>query len=181
MGKPKEPKPARLFMSLMAAEETALHQALKDLEQAFGKVDFVSERFPFNQTDYYTEEMGDPLFRHFVTFDGLIPPSSLPEVKRNTNRIEEKCATREGKRQINIDPGYLCLEHLILATTKGYSHRPYLRDGIYADLALIYRNKSFEPLEWTYPDYRQPEVISLFNELRKTYFEALKRRSLHSC
>ena len=181
MGEPKEPKPARLFMSLMAAEETALHQALKDLEQAFGKVDFVSERFPFNQTDYYTEEMGDPLFRHFVTFDGLIPPSSLPEVKRNTNRIEEKCATREGKRQINIDPGYLCLEHLILATTKGYSHRPYLRDGIYADLALIYRNKSFEPLEWTYPDYRQPEVISLFNELRKTYSEALKRRSLHLC
>ena len=181
MGEPKEPKPVRLFMSLMAAEETALHQALKDLEQAFGKVDFVSERFPFNQTDYYTEEMGDPLFRHFVTFDGLIPPSSLPEVKRSTNRIEEKCATREGKRQINIDPGYLCLEHLILATTKGYSHRPYLRDGIYADLALIYRNKSFEPLEWTYPDYRQPEVISLFNELRKTYFEALKRRSLHLC
>ena len=181
MGEPKEPKPARLFMSLIAAEETALHQALKDLEQAFGKVDFVSERFPFNQTDYYTEEMGDPLFRHFVTFDGLIPPSSLPEVKRSTNRIEEKCATREGKRQINIDPGYLCLEHLILATTKGYSHRPYLRDGIYADLALIYRNKSFEPLEWTYPDYRQPEVISLFNELRKTYSEALKRRSLHLC
>ena len=181
MGEPKEPKPARLFMSLMAAEEIALHQALKDLEQAFGKVDFVSERFVFNQTDYYTEEMGDPLFRHFVTFDGLIPPSSLPEVKRSTNRIEEKCATREGKRQINIDPGYLCLEHLILATTKGYSHRPYLRDGIYADLALIYRNKSFEPLEWTYPDYRQPEVISLFNELRKTYSEALKRRSLHLC
>jgi len=181
MGKPKEPNPARLFMSLIAAEETALHQALKDLEQAFGKVDFVSERFPFNQTDYYTEEMGDPLFRHFVTFDGLIPPSSLPEVKRSTNRIEGKCTTREGKRQINIDPGYLCLEHLILATTKGYSHRPYLRDGIYADLALIYRNKSFEPLEWTYPDYRQPEVISLFNELRKTYFEALKRRSLHLC
>lgn len=71
MGEPKEPKPARLFMSLMAAEETALHQALKDLEQAFGKVDFVSERFPFNQTDYYTEEMGDPLFRHFVTFDEI--------------------------------------------------------------------------------------------------------------
>jgi hypothetical protein len=40
MGKPKEPKPARLFMSLMSAEETVLHQALMDLQQAFGKVDF---------------------------------------------------------------------------------------------------------------------------------------------
>jgi hypothetical protein len=181
MGKPKEPKPARLLMSLMAAEETVFYQALKDIQQAFGKVDFVSERFPFDQTDYYAEEMGGPLFRHFITFDGLIPPSSLPEVKKSTNRIEGKFATGEGRRQINIDPGYLCLEHLILATTKGYSHRPYLRDGIYADLALIYRNKSFEPLEWTYPDYRQEEIISLFNELRKTYLEALKRRPLHPC
>ena len=181
MGKPKEPKPAKLFMSLMTAEETVLHQTLKDLQEVFGKVDFVSVRFPFNQTDYYTEEMGGPLFRHFVTFDDLIPPSSLPDIKKSTNEIEGKFATLEGRRQINIDPGYLCLEHLILATTKGYSHRPYLRGGIYADLTLIYRHQSFDPLKWTYPDYRQQDVISLFNELRKTYLEALKRRPPHPC
>ena len=79
----------------------------------------------------------------------------LPEIKLTTNRLEEQWATPEGNRRINIDPGYLCLQHVVLATTKGYTHRPYLRDGIYADLTLIYRDKSFQPLEWTYPDYRQ--------------------------
>jgi hypothetical protein len=105
----------------------------------------------------------------------------LPEIKQTTNRLEEKYATPVGNRRINIDPGYLCSEHVILATTKGYTHRPYLREGIYADLTLIYRNKSFQPLEWTYPDYRQEEIIQLFNQFRKTYLEELKERVCHPC
>jgi hypothetical protein len=82
---------------------------------------------------------------------------------------------------LNIDPGYLSLEHVILATTKGYTHRPYLRDGIYADLTLIYQKGSYRALEWTYPDYGQPNIIALFNHLRTMYAEALKRRTDHSC
>jgi hypothetical protein len=119
--------------------------------------------------------MGDALFRHFVTFERLLSIPSLPDIKRSTNRLEEKYAAPDGNRRINIDPGYLCLEHVILATTKGYAHRPYLRAGIYADLTLIYRDKSFQPLEWTYPDYRQAEVTQLFNQLRKKYIEDLRR------
>ena len=125
--------------------------------------------------------MGDHLFRHFITFKNLIPIHLLPDIKHSTNRLEERYATPIGNRRLNIDPGYLCLEHVILATTKGYAHRPYLREGIYADLTLIYRNKSFQPLEWTYPDYRQEEVIGLFNQFRKGYVEDLKGRSCHSC
>lgn len=102
---------------------------------------------------------------------------SLPQIKRSTNGLEEKYANSLGNRRINIDPGYICLEHAVLATTKGYAHRPYLREGIYVDLTLIYRNKSFQALEWTYPDYRQQEVIGLFNQFRKKYADDLKGRS----
>jgi hypothetical protein len=98
-----------------------------------------------------------------------------------TNRLEEKYANSDGHRRFNIDPGYVCLEHVILATTKGYTHRPYLRDGIYADLTLIYRSKSFQPLEWTYPDYRKEEIITLFNQFRKKYLEDLKGGSQRPC
>ena len=175
MGQPKEPRPARLFMSLIASEGGVLHQGLEDLRQEYGEVDFFSKTFPFNLTDYYAAEMGDALFRHFITFERLISIPSLPDIKRSTNRLEEKHATSDGKRRINIDPGYLCLEHVILATTKGYTHRPYLRAGIYADLTLIYREKSFQPLEWTYPDYRQGEVTQLFNQLRRKYSEDLRK------
>ncbi len=175
MGKPKEPRPVRLFMSLIASEEGVLHQGIDALRLDYGEIDFMSEKFSFDLTDYYAPEMGDALFRYFITFERFIQIPSLPDIKRSTNRLEEEYATPSGNRRINIDPGYLCLEHVILATTKGYTHRPYLRVGIYADLTLIYRNKSFQPLEWTYPDYRQPEVTELFNQLRRKYAEDLRK------
>jgi Domain of unknown function (DUF4416) len=181
MGKPKEPEPVKLFMSVMAMEDDIFQQGVKDLRSAFGEADRISERLPFDLTDYYTLEMGKPLFRHFVTFERLIPIPILPDIKQATNRLEEKYAALDGKRRINIDPGYMCLEHVILATTKGYTHRPYLRDGIYADLTLIYRQKSFQPLEWTYPDYCQEKVIALFNQFRKEYLESLRGGRHRSC
>jgi hypothetical protein len=181
MGKPKEPRPAKLFMSFIASENGLFPQGLKDLCSAFGEADYISERFPFDFTDYYTHEMGKTLFRHFITFEPLISIPILPDIKQTTNRLEEEHAAPPGNRRINIDPGYICLEHVILATTKGYTHRPYLRDGIYADLALIYRNKSFQPLEWTYPDYREEKIIILFNHLRKKYLEDLRGGQQRPC
>ncbi len=181
MGKPKEPKPAKLFMSLIALEDDVFHHGLDDLRSTFGETDTVSERMPFDLTEYYTDEMGKPLFRHFVTFERLISIPVLPDVKLATNRLEEKYEGLNRGRRINIDPGYICLEHVILATTKGYTHRPYLRDGIYADLTLIYRNKSFRPLEWTYPDYRLEVVITFFNRSRNQYLEGLGGRKSRLC
>jgi hypothetical protein len=181
MGRPKEPEPAKLFMSLIALEEEIFRDGVEEFRSIFGETDTMSERFPFDLTDYYTQEMGKPLFRHFVTFGRLISIPSLPDVKLATNRLEEKYARPDGSRRINIDPGYVCLQHVILATTKGYTHRPYLRDGIYADLTLIYRNKSFQPLEWTYPDYRKEAVIALFNRFRGNYLEDLGGRNNRPC
>jgi len=181
MGRPKEPEPAKLFMSFIASEEEIFRDGVEEFRSIFGGTDTMSERFPFDFTDYYTQEMGKPLFRHFMTFGRLIPIPSLPDVKLATNRLEEKYARPDGSRRINIDPGYVCLEHVILATTKGYTHRPYLRDGIYADLTLIYRNKSFQPLEWTYPDYRKEAVIALFNRFRGRYLEDLRGRDNRPC
>jgi hypothetical protein len=181
MGRPREPEPVKLFMSLMATEEGSFQQGVLDLCSTFGEIDFMSERFPFNLTDYYSREMGRDLFRHFVTFGPLISPSALPEIKGATNRIEERHAGPGGNRRINIDPGYLSLQHVVLATTKGYTHRPYLREGIYAELTLIFRNKSYQALEWTYPDYAERDVILLFNQCRIRYREALMRRQDRSC
>lgn len=175
MGSTKEPKPAKLFMGLIASDDFVIKEVTLELSQIYGEIDFMSEKLPFNFTDYYNKEMGENLFRHFITFKSLILMSILPDIKNETNRVEMKYASSNGNRRLNIDPGYICLYHVILATTKGYTHRPYLRDGIYADLTLIYRNKSFQPLEWTYPDYRQEDTIKLFNKIRKDYLESLRK------
>lgn len=178
MGTPKVPLPAKLVISIIFSSEGLINKAKGKLEEIFGKIDFVSEKLPFDYTDYYTKEMGKGLFRRFVSFAEPISRERLSEVKLITNRIEKEFSTFEGKRRLNIDPGFLALEHFILATTKSYTHRPYLKDGIYVDLTLIYEKGSYRALKWTYPDYASEEIINILNTLRKEFIDDLKRRKL---
>ena len=99
-------------------------------------------------------------------FLNLVSPQSLPDIKLRTNEIEAVLA-RDGKRQVNIDPGFLSAERLVLATGKNFIHRVYLRDGIFADLTLIYQKGAYRPLAWTYPDYQEPEFLHYLEVLRK--------------
>jgi hypothetical protein len=173
MGTPRLPKPAKLMMSLMSAEDGIMMRALEDLQSIFGEVDLLSDLVRFGFTRYYNEEMGAPIYRRFIAFKGLVQRETLADIKKRTNEVEEKYSC-DGCRKVNIDPGVLSEENLVLATTKGYAHRIYLRDGIYADLTLIFRKGSFRPQEWTYPGYRQGEVIELMNGLRRRYSKQLK-------
>jgi len=45
MGKPKEPEPVKLFMSLIAMGDDVFHRGVEDLRSAFGEADRISERF----------------------------------------------------------------------------------------------------------------------------------------
>ncbi len=173
METPQLPKPAKLVMSLISSRDEIIMRAVDDLKPLLGEVDLLSNVLPFDFTTYYDEEMGSPLFRRFIAFKELVPRDALADIKMKTNGLEERYS-RDGCRRVNIDPGVLSAENLVLATTKGCAHRPYLRDGIYADLTLIFRNRSFRPLEWTYPDYRQGDVIELMNGLRQGYLLQLK-------
>ena len=153
MSKPKEPAPVKLFVSVLATDRGLMAAAIGQLAGHFGQPDFVSEVLPFDYTDYYAAEMGEGLVRRFVTFERLIRPEELPAVKLCTNALEATFTGGGGARRVNIDPGYVARQHFILATGKGYSHRPYVGRGIYADLTLEYRKDTFRPLEWTYPGY----------------------------
>jgi hypothetical protein len=44
-----------------------------------------------------------------------------------------------------------------------------LGKGVYADLTLVYRNKEYQSLDWTYPDYRSEEIKRLMKTLREKY------------
>lgn len=176
MSTPSSPRPVKLIVSLLAAEKQFIADAAAELSRAYGVIDFMSRCIPFTMTDYYREEMGENLIRRFITFEDLLPPEALPDVKKQTDRLEGQYRNNAGGRRINLDPGYIALEHLILATNKKYIHRPYLGNGVYADLTLIYRDKSFRPLEWTYPDYASAEIIEVLNRLRERYRLQLQER-----
>ena len=174
MSKPRPADPVKLLASVLASETVMLNRALIALSDLCGSFDFISALMPFDYTDYYAAEMSSSLLRRFVFFETLIGPETLPDIKIVTNGIEDSLAAQNGRRQVNIDPGYIALAHLILATGKGYTHRPYLRDGIYADLTLVFRDRSFQPLPWTYPDYLDGKMIEMFNRIREKYVIQLK-------
>jgi hypothetical protein len=175
MSHPKLPEPVKLFVSVLAGDAGLLDAVIRELAQRRGDPDFVSEVLPFAYTDYYTAEMGPTLVRRFVSFDGLIRPEELPAIKLETNALEERFS-EGGARRVNIDPGYVAKQHFILATGKGFSHRPYIGQGIYSDLTLVYRKETYRPLEWTYPDYRSEQTIGMLNGLRRRYMIQLKNR-----
>jgi hypothetical protein len=175
MSRPRPAQAVKPVISLFSANLRNIGATVDILVAHFGKPDFISGVMPFDDTDYYEREMGKSLVRRLVSFEPLVRPEALPDIKCLTNHIEEQYAKGD-QRFVNIDPGYISPSHLILATGKGYSHRPYLREGIYADLTLIFSNGVFRPLPWTYPDYAGHKMIGLLNRVREKYLLDLKKR-----
>ncbi len=173
MSIPERPDDVKMIVSIFSPEQELIDRALDELIPILGNADWVSPVIPFDRTRYYEREMGWPLYRRFASFENLMSPDSLVDVKLRTNQIEERYSV-EGRRRVNIDPGYICLERLILATGKNYTHRVYLSKGIYADLTLVFKKGTFQPLSWTYPDYAEPEIIKYFNEIRDRYKKQLR-------
>lgn len=152
-----------------------LEEAKNILRKGFGKIDYESQALAFRHTDYYETEFGKNLKRKFISFQKLIQPQNLAKIKIATNIIEKKLS-RNGLRSINIDPGYLNMAKLILASTKDYKHRIYLDKGIYVETTLFYQNKSFHFWEWTYPDYKSADYIRIFNQIREIYAKQIKTK-----
>lgn len=174
MSRPVLPEPVKIVSSIFSGNMDIVGTTIDMLSKEWGSLDYVSAVLPFDYTGYYETELGGNLVRRFVSFETLVPPDMLPGMKLFTNGIEEEF-TQDDKRLVNIDPGYLSQAHLILATGKAYTHRPYIRDGIYADLTLIFMNHSFRRLEWTYPDYANEDTIAMFNNIRERYMIQLAR------
>jgi hypothetical protein len=173
MGQIKTPKPVKLIVSALAPGEGLLAAAQEAAVAQWGAIDIESELLPFDHTTYYAREFGPTLVRRIWAFESLIDPAALPAIKCDSNQIEARWAV-DGNRQVNLDPGYVSLAKLVLATTKNHGHRIYLGQGIYAEVTLQYRDKAFRPWPWTYPDYGTPRYCELFARIRRRYVEQLR-------
>jgi hypothetical protein len=110
--------------------------------------------------------MGPNLRRQFVAMDRAYDPSYLASMKQRANEFEDALAA-DGKRTVNLDPGLILLEKVVLASTKNHSHRVPLPDGIYGEVTLVYhRGRGYEPMPWTYPDYKDERVRAWLGEVR---------------
>ncbi len=171
MSAPGEPEAVMLLMGVLHTARHTVAAITQQLVAEFGPVRAATDALPFNLTTYYQPEMGTALTRWYCVFRTLVQPGDLASIKLRTNALEHASAV-DGRRTLNLDPGLLTAHSLILASCKNFSHRIYLRDGIYAEVTLLVKGAQFDVLPWTYPDYRQAQVRAFFDAQRAAYLQA---------
>lgn len=165
-------KKVKLIIGFIYKDKAVLRKAELLVSKKFGPIDLQSRIIDFTHTDYYNKEFGENLRRKFISLKRLISPENVYLAKLVTNGVEQKLS-RSGKRTINIDPGYITLGKLVLLTTKDYSHRVYLKRGIYAESTLKFYKGTYLPWQTAYSDYKSDSYIKIFNSIRDLYKKQL--------
>jgi len=172
-----DPKPVKLIIGILAADETSLAAAVKAISKSFGVIDLASDVWPFTQTDYYKDELGPNALRQFVSIENLIDPGKLAQIKHDTNSLEQQLADSlklSLPRPVNLDPGFIEPSKLILASTKNFSHRIYIGNKMFAEVTLMYEKGHWRHFEYTFPDYRQSCYQDFLSKVRTCLMEQLK-------
>jgi len=174
-----QPRPVKLIVGMLSCESALFEAARASLEGYYGAVDCVSEVLSFTYTSYYEKQMGANLLRQFVSLARLIDPSELAAIKHATNALEAKLGQSEAgravgvSRPINLDPGYIEPSKLVLASTKNYSHRIYIGQGMYAETTLQYHKGRWTTWPFSYPDYGSGAYDTFLHEARHRLLEQL--------
>jgi hypothetical protein len=170
MGQPSPHSPALLLLAAFSRYDAALAWARRRAVEAWGSIALESPAFAFTETDYYESTMGPGLKKAFFTFTTPFDPGELVRCKLLTNQWEAEYAAAAGHpepRPLNLDPGYLTLGKLVLASTKDFAHRIYLSEGIFAEVTLYYRHHVWQHHQYTFPDYRREDYQRFFSQCRQ--------------
>jgi len=177
MGTAQQPSGVKLFIALLYDPTISLEDLEKKLDDRFGARQFSFGPVPFSWTEYYSGEMGEHLSKIYFSYEKSIDRSELPGIKNFTNSLESKTARENGSRMVNIDPGYVTRDKVVLATTKDFYHRLYLADGIFAEVTLHYRKGKFRYFSWTYPDFRNADIMQFLERVRAPLVKEIRSSS----
>ncbi|MDP3981186.1 MAG: DUF4416 family protein [Chlamydiota bacterium] len=168
MGVPLYAHPVILVAGLLASSEEQMSNLVLFLNGYWDGIAEKSDCFSFSFSKYYQDELGDDPVRQYIAWNHYCDPDRIRHIKHETNTLE-KLFSKKDQRLCNIDPGYLSLHQMVLASTKPATYRVYLGEGIYGQSTLYYKGRSFRPWPWTYKDYCQQVTIDFFNRVRKFY------------
>ena len=179
MGQILTPESVVRIAAVFSRYDTAFEWAGQWLTERWGELLCETEAFPFEQTAYYTSTMGPHLRKKFYAFREPIAPTRIVVDKTASNAWEEEFAVAHSAefpepRPLNIDPGYVSLSKLVLASTKDFAHRICVGDGIYAEITLSFYHRAWTTFPWTFPDYAEPTYHPFLNCCRDHLHEWLK-------
>ncbi|HLD02935.1 MAG TPA: DUF4416 family protein [Candidatus Nanoarchaeia archaeon] len=150
----------KIFAAILYSSDEMLYKSIAELKKTFGEVDFETKEYDFGKfTKYYEREMGKNLRKKFVFFKEF-SNINMADAKKMTMGIEKRFSV-DGKRKVNIDPGYLNENEMGMPTTKYLKFKTLLKEGIYNQ--IIYRfDDGIKEAEGAFPDFRSDEVKSIF-------------------
>lgn len=158
-------EPAAFVCAIMAAEADAMGEIVQALACEFGDVRLQGPSFAFDMTNYYQAEMGPDLIKTLVYLGPSVAPAQLAARKATTMAMERSRA-RQGRRTVNIDPGLVSPNSLVLATTKASGHRICIAPGLWAEVTLLFEKGQYRALPWTYRDYQRQDVGQFLLQVR---------------
>jgi hypothetical protein len=169
---PHEPQ-ALLICGFLSVDRGLLDSIENSLKTKFGEVGLRSYIFPFNWTDYYNAEMGEGILRRWLVFKKPRSLERLWNYKLESSKVEKEYS-REGRRTVNIDPGFIRMDGLWLLSTKPAGHRAYLDEGVWIEMTLRFLKDRCEEMPWTYPDHRDPEAQRFLLKAREVLKKDLR-------
>ncbi|MDO8740929.1 MAG: DUF4416 family protein [Candidatus Woesearchaeota archaeon] len=148
--------PAKLLIGIMFSDKKLYSNAMNDLKSRFGDIEAESKEYEFSKiTDYYADEMGSRILKKFLVFKNKINKDDLAGIKLFTIEVENKYK-RYKKRKVNIDPGCLTNDSLVLASfKKGTNYKEQISERVYAHKVLEFRKNEAIMFWHTFPDYRE--------------------------
>lgn len=144
---------AQIIAFVLQPSHTWDQSLLATLETAWGKIRHLGKLYPFNRTSYYTEEMGNELYRGVISFESTVSPEDIPKEKIKSNALELKFSKSEN-RKVNIDIGYMDLDKVVLPSFKRGPFKLYAGNGIWLDMLLTYAKGKFSPTAWAFEDFK---------------------------
>lgn len=160
-----------LTQNTALADETILH-----FEKILGPMEI---RGPWHlfENNYYEEEMGLDLKRCVVGFKNLFEPWRLSELKEMTRQCESRFTIHDS-RTINIDPGYVDLFKVVLASGKGGGQKICVAENVHAHTLLRYEKGKWISFEWSFPDFKSEIYHADLLKIRKSLKESFREKPL---
>ena len=157
------------IVAVLVSDTSLLDETTTTLEKHFGRCDFTGPWRSFTRTAYYEAEMGKGLERCILSFEKLMPAHESVQFKGWTAVVEERF-TLQGKRQVNIDPGYVDTLKMVLVSGKCGGHKLCTAPNTFIDYLLWY-NKGWQSFPWTFPDFRAGTYDEELVAIRKRFKE----------
>lgn len=165
---------AQLLAFVLQPGAEWLPEVIDALERTWGKIRHKGKLFAFNQTPYYTPEMGEGLYRGVVSFENEIPPETIAVEKERSNALELTMAHAENPeaRRVNIDIGYMDLDKVVLPSYKRGPFKLYAGKGVWLDMLLTYAKGQFHPTAWAFEDFKRNPYQHDLQLIRERYKKA---------